>query len=215
MKSRVIRWLVAGAVVTGATVVAADSSNPPTARTGAPAVAPAPAEGLCTGCHSGNATNSGGSIQLINAPLLYREGRTYPITLRLTSSQTAGSSGRMWGLEVTAVRNSDGTGAGTFATITGQGTGIGNGSGNFSTRRYVRHVAGGTHDGQASPAEWTFNWTAPATDIGSITFFFSGVAADGSGDESGDWVYFGSQAAADTTTPTIPTTWGQIKQRWR
>ena len=37
--------------------------------------------------------------------------------------------------------------------------------------------------------EWTFNWTAPATLGGKITFYASGNAANNSNTQLGDFIY--------------------------
>lgn len=62
---------------------------------------------------------------------------------------------------------------------------------------------------------WQVDWTAPPTGVGSISFYFIGNAADGDGFDSNDWIYTGSYAIQDTTTPVLPTTWGEIKHRYR
>jgi hypothetical protein len=213
------RWItritVAVAVVVGASLAIASSDGPNTRLTGAPAIGSIGAEGTCQNCHGGNALNSGGSIELLDAPTLYSVGRTYTVRVRLSSTQTAAQTSRLWGIEMTAVRMSDGQGTGTFANIAGQGTTIANGSGSYATRQYVAQAAAGLHSGAASPAEWQVQWTAPATGVGAIAFYLAGLAANGNGNTSGDWVYTTSFAAQDTTTPTRTLTWAQVKDHYR
>jgi hypothetical protein len=211
---RVTRWIVLTVILTGATLALADSGGPPESMTGAPAIAATPAEDLCSSCHGGQAENTGGVIELIGAPALYREGAVYTITVRLTSGQTAANASRRWGFQLTAVRMSNGAGAGTFATIAGQGTQIISGTGSLASRRYVEQTSTGTRTGTASPVQWNVQWTAPATDIGAITFYFAGNAANGAQGENGDWIYNGSFASQDTTTATRSTTWGEVKRQY-
>lgn len=212
MRQWIARTFVIAALVAGASLAIADPNGPPTRRTGAPTIGSIGAESTCQGCHGGNTLNSGGSVEILDAPTLYSTGRTYDIRVRVNSSQTAGSPGRNWGFELTSVRMSDGQGTGTFANVSGQGTVIANGSGSYATRQYVAQASPRTG---ASPAEWLVRWTAPVTGVGALTFYACGVACDGDGSEDGDWVYTTSFAAQDTTTPTLPVTWGQVKDRYR
>jgi len=196
-----------------AAVAMAYDGNPPSARTGAPAMGGKNAEQLCTSCHGGHTVNTGGSVTLVNPPAYYVPGTVYTLTLQVESSGTAANSGRKWGFQLTAINAGDGTGAGTFANVSGQGTMIGTGSGSFATRQYVE-VSGGNHAGAASPVSWQVQWTAPNPGVGEVQFHFAGLAANGSG-SSGDWVYSNSYAMPDAATPALKTTWGSIKARYR
>ena len=210
-KRLIIRFMVVLTLVSG--VAMAFDGDPPVTSTGAPAVGGAPAEGLCSDCHSDFTDNTGGSIALINAPQYYQPGTVYTITVRLISGQTAGSSSRVWGFQLTAVRVSDGAGTGTFANVSGQGTMVASGSGSFSSRRYIE-VATNNHSGAASPVEWQVNWTAPNPGVGQVRFYMSGVAANGAAGNNGDWVYTGS-FSSDDITPVTSSTWGDVKTRYR
>jgi len=198
--------LAAFILIVGSAIAFASSSNPPASRTGAPS------ESTCLSCHSGHTQNSGGSIQVLDAPMLYRAGSTYRIRVRIASTNTSGDVNRRWGFEITAINSNDGTGTGTFANVAGQGTSTTTGSGGLASRTYVRHTD--ARQGQASPAEWAFDWTAPPAGNIPVMFYVAGVAGNGSG-SSGDWVYTNTWAAADTTTPVAATTWGQVKARYR
>lgn len=201
-------------------------SGPEASRTNAPAQGGKPAEGLCTrsGCHIDNAAsvNTSGSLQILDLPDWYVPGRTYRLRVRLASTHTTSAVGRRWGFQMTAVRGSDGTGAGTFTVRGNQISGPGgdtlwiqNGLGNFASRQYVEHLFEGTHYGQASPAEWSFDWTAPASGSGTIRFYAAGNAGDGSDDPTGDWIYTTADSMQDTTTAVVTRTWGSLKQQWR
>lgn len=215
MRHWISRFLVAAAMVGGASLALAFSDGPRTSRTGAPAIGPIAAETTCRSCHGDFAINTGGSVEILGAPSLYSTGRTYDIRVRVNSAQTTGSPSRVWGFELTAVRMSDGQGTGTFADVAGQGTVIQNGTGSYSTRQYIGQAAAGLKTGAASPVEWLVRWTAPASGPGAITFYAVGMAADGDGNTGGDYVYSTSFAAQDTTTPTLPMSWGKVKDRYR
>jgi len=208
------RIVVAALLVGGASLALANSNGPPAASTGAPAIGGKAAEVDCTDCHTGNALNTGGSIALTGAPAYYTPGQVYIITVNVASSQTAAITDRLWGFQLTAVKVSDGTGAGTFANVTGQNTRIRTGSGDFSTRSYIEQSGTGLQMNVASPVSWQIQWTAPAAATGSVIFSFAGMAADGVNGESGDWVYTGSFSSKDVT-PARQTTWGQLKSAYR
>jgi len=188
----------------------ARGNGAPASRTGAPATGGIAAETNCTGCHSGNALNSGGSISILGVPALFRGGRTYRLTVHLASTQTAAVTGRTWGFQMTAVDTATGQGVGTFAPVNAAETGLVAGSGSYVSRTYVNQLSGGIRSGTASPVEWLVDWTAPAAGVTRVRFYAAGLAGDGNS-TNGDWVYTGSAATTDTTTAAIPVTWGQIK----
>src|SRR4029079_13376265 len=64
-----------------------------------------------------------------------------------------------------------------------------NNAGPGSARQYIEHTATGTFIGQQNGAPWTFNWTAPPTDIGIVTFYAAGNQANNDGNTSGDYIY--------------------------
>jgi hypothetical protein len=214
MKSQLlVRLTVVAALAGGTAVAVAFDGSPPESVTGAPAIGAISAEGTCADCHSDFALNVGGSVTLIGAPTYYQPGTVYTFGVRVTSGQTAGSPGRVWGFELTAVRMSDGHGAGAFANVAGQGTQIVSGAGEFSTRSYMQ-VNTNNQVGAASPVTWQVQWTAPNPGVGPVSFFASGVAANGAAGNNGDWVYTGSLLAKDVT-PIETKSWGMIKRSYR
>jgi hypothetical protein len=209
-----LRWLIVASLGTIAAIAFARANGAPASRTGAPATGGLAAESSCLNCHSGNTLNSGGSVTVLGVPALFHGGHTYRLTVHLVSSQTTGSSTRNWGFQLTAVDTANGQGAGTFAVVSAAQTAIISGSSTFSTRRYVDQLSGGTQDGAGSPVEWQVDWTAPTAGATRVRFFVAGLAADGDGSESGDWVYTGTAAATDTVTAAIPRTWGSVKSEY-
>ncbi len=145
----------------------ASESGAPTGRTGAPG------ESTCTGCHNQN--GGAGTIQVI-APASYVPGQTYQITVQhSTTNQTRFN----WGFEVIPMAGS--AMAGTVANTTSNTRIRVSGA-----KSYVTQTTAGTFPGQSGGAVWTFNWTAPATDVGNITFYAAGIQGDNDGSESGD-----------------------------
>ena len=152
----------------------ADAGGPPAGRTGAPG------ETTCSSCHDGAVSNGQFTI---SAPQGYVPGQTYQITV---THSTTDLTRMRWGFELTALINSNNTKAGDLALINTLTTRLRNNAGPGSARQYVEQNGGGTFVGQTLGANWTFNWTAPATNVGPITMYAAGIQADNDGDTGGD-----------------------------
>jgi len=149
----------------------ASEGGAPTGRTGAPG------ETTCTACHSQNA--GGGQLRII-APTNYTPGQTYQIQIQQTNTDTSRTD---WGFETIAVTSGNAM-AGTFTNTTANTrTRV------ASTKTYVTQTTAGTFANQLGGATWSFNWTAPATDVGNVTFYAAGLQGDGGSDTSGDQTY--------------------------
>jgi hypothetical protein len=205
-------YLVAIAVVIAwAAVAYARTSGAPASKTGAPVVASAPAEGLCSDCHDG-LIDDGGSITVLGVPSLFRAGATYRLTVHLASTHTFAAN-TVWGFQLTSADRATGGGAGAFALVDATDTKLVNGSGSFSTRRYVDQTSSGVKTGVASPVEWQVDWTAPVSAASGVAFYAAGLSSDGSG-TTNSWIYTGSAVSADTVTAAIPVTWGAVKKQY-
>lgn len=187
-------------------VAAANSLGPPLAHTGAPGVGGRAKEPSCgkSGCHTGNPLNFNGMLEILGLPAAYSPGVTYPVTVRLTSTATQVFLTRRWGFEITGVRLSDGQSTGTFSSPSLRIL-------TFDSRTYVTHDFDDLQVGEVSPAEWTFNWTAPVEDEGDIAFYAAGNAANGTGTSLSDFIYTTSDTTLGDEVPVEPVTWGRIK----
>lgn len=159
-----------------------------------PGVTGAPGEATCTSCHS---SSQGAGQLLITAPQNYTPGQTYQITVR---HQTSDSSRRRWGFELTSLANN--SAAGSFENLAGT-TRIQTANG----RSYISHSAAGTFPNQQNGANWTFSWTAPATNVGAVTLYAAGNQANNDGSTDGDQIYTANvtiqpQASQPTTQVT-------------
>jgi glucose/arabinose dehydrogenase len=143
----------------------------------------APGELDCADCHTTPAQSTG-SLSL-KVPQTYTPGRTYDITV---THATADPTRVRWGFELTALDGADEK-AGSFAPADDLTRVIG-GEGPFPAREYVEHTSKGTFPGQQDGASWTFKWSAPAEDVGPVTFYVAGNQANGDGNSSGDNIYF-------------------------
>lgn len=143
------------------------SDGPPAGHTGAPG------EVTCTNCHFG--VDTGGSL-VVTPPQEYVPGQTYQI---LVQHLNADPSRLRWGFQLTALAGT--TMAGTFTNINGFTQVVGG-----IQRDYIEHNVAGTFQGQPGGAQWGFNWTAPPTNVGPITFYAAGNQANGDGTAGGD-----------------------------
>ncbi len=159
-------------------VVAMSSSAGKAGKTGSPG------ESTCMGCHGDFPINTGGGTIAItsNIPGSYIAGTTY--TVSVTVSQTAMP---LFGFDFEAL-NSANANAGTLAAGSDSHIMISGGKNNM-----VHLTDGGLTTGTHT---FTFNWTAPSAGAGTVTFYASGICADNSGDETGDYVH--------TTSVAIP-----------
>src|SRR5919205_1472943 len=159
------------------------SSAPPAGYTHAPG------ELDCSECHTTPAQSSG--TLALGVPDKYTPGQTYDITVTHASNDPTRVR---WGFEMTALDSADQK-AGSFAPSDDL-TRVVNNEGPFPAREYVEHTSKGTFAGQQSGAGWTFRWTAPAEDVGPVTFYLAGNQANGDGNSSGDNIYFTFKSAA-------------------
>lgn len=143
----------------------ANSSNPPSGYHG---------ESLnCTFCHTGNSVNSGdGGISLGGLPTSYVPGQTYNLALTVS-----GTNSRGYGFQLSPKINGN---------LVGQLTAVSNDMGIESDSA--------EHRGPSLTGTWNFEWTAPSTDEGTVTFYASGLATGGNSGNDGDYVYTMSQS---------------------
>lgn len=148
----------------------ASSGGAPTGRTGAPG------EQTCTACH---AANSGSGQVSIIAPTNYTPGQTYQIQVRNITSDT---TRRAWGFELIALNGTAMAGSFTNTAATTRIRTSG-------TKSYIEQSSTGVFSGQTGGSTWTFNWTAPATNVGAVSFYAAGLHCDDDGSEDGDQTY--------------------------
>lgn len=141
----------------------------------------APGEGTCVQCHTSFPLNSGDGSFSLSGPPAWEAGQTYTITVTL---QDPGQ--QRWGFEATQV------GLGSFSLLEPLRTQLSTTSG----RQYVKHTQNGTSAGLVDgPSVWTFSWTAPADpEVGTVTLYAAGNAANNSSTNQGDYIYTTSLA---------------------
>jgi hypothetical protein len=162
----------------------ARSNGPPDGKTGAPG------EGLCTECHG---TNQGdGNLTVSGIPVSYEPGLPYLLTVELSDP---GQS--RWGFEITAI-DASGNGAGQFSINDVINTQLSDNA--EPGRDYMKHTNTGTYNGVGDgPVYWAFEWTAPSAETGEVDFYAAGNAANGNGNNAGDFIY----TFMGTSTPPL------------
>jgi len=168
-----VSFLIVAVFIFQFSEVKTNSVQPPSAQTGAPA------ESTCgnSDCHN-NTPNSGvGSVTVaFNSPNgLYVPGNSYTLTVTVTD----GAQSR-FGFEITSLDGTN-TKAGSFAEIVG-GSDL-----SFPVSINGRLYA--SHHNASAINVWNINWTAPITDVGPVTFYAAGNAANGNDASTGDNVY--------------------------
>lgn len=142
----------------------------------------APGETSCTGCHGGMANTGPGSLTLTlsDTTLLYTPGETFDaiVTLRQAGRDKFGFVGL-------ALKDAGNTTVGTFTIDDAVRTRT------FSDgpRKYVSHTPCGADAVPPDSLSWTFHWKAPATNVGNITLYLAGLAANHNHELSGDDTY--------------------------
>lgn len=171
-------------VVGTGSVFAFSFAAPPPEKTGAPN------ESTCMDCHVGNDLNATDGSLMLTVPETYQPGEVYTIVVNLARS---GQS--KWGFEMTAL-DADGARAGAFAADAAANTGITE----ANDKQYIHHTTAGTAAGTNDAHSWAFEWTAPDADIGPITFYAAGNAANNDFAPTGDYIY----TTQSESTPPVP-----------
>ncbi len=151
------------------------SGGSPGAKTGSPGDGGA----NCTSCHSGTPNTVEGWIESAIPAEGYVPGETYTITVTGTH---AGVS--KFGFEATA-EDSEGSKTGTIIITNSDETKLSNGN------HSVTHKSGGTTP-SGDMKTWSFDWTAPESGTGDVSFYAAFNATNGNGSTSGDVVYLSS-----------------------
>ncbi|WP_430406255.1 choice-of-anchor V domain-containing protein [Fluviicola sp.] len=158
----------------------------------------APGDATCTQCHSGS-VQSGSGFNLVTltsggSPVTeYLPSTTYQVTVTMSTNNVKN------GFEIVPL-NPNNTMAGTLAitdaTHTKTITSLG------KTR--VTHKLAGT-----SLTSWSFNWTSPATNVGTVTFYLATNETNSNAGSTGDVIRtsqhpFGSQEFRKPQTKLKP-----------
>ncbi len=140
---------------------------------------------VCNDCHGtfGNSNTGSGTIYLTSSMnnWQYVPGQTYTVSVVVRQPGKP-----LFGFGCEALTASH-TNAGTIQVTNAAKTQIKTKTVSGVTRNNIVHQFNGGLSNDS--AVFTFNWQAPATNVGNVTFYFAGVAANNDGSEDNDYVY--------------------------
>ncbi len=141
------------------------------------------------GCHGGTVNSGPGSVNIFtNIPATgYIPGASYTIEVLINAGNGNGLS---YGFSASAVL----TGTSTF---TDGFSNLDNTTLPRSSGRYIVHNSAVPGTGANSSHTFSFQWTAPASGSGDVTFFAAGNSANGNGSTSGDHIYNNSLTVSE------------------
>lgn len=150
----------------------------------------APGDATCakSGCHSGNTVQQIPGLITTDIPTSgYVPGETYTITATANNN-----GGERFGFQVTA---KDGAAqlAGTFTAI--------NTNTKTIVNKYITHTLAGST--ATDTKAWTFEWTAPQTATGDITFYGAFNLANNDGNSFGDQIVTSSRTVSKDPTASV------------
>ena len=184
MKNKLV---VVAVIFLGMIVIAAaperSSSGAPGAHTGAPG------EQTCatSGCHDDNKLNSGLatlSIEIGNEIVKYIPGKTYQVKVKIAEPNV-----NRFGFQLLALNSNTLSSVGSFQIADPIRTQLVKNTAAFADREYVTYSFKGTDVTSVGMSEWIVNWTAPSTDVGAVSFYAAGVAANDDMTDKNDKVY--------------------------
>ncbi|HJQ24269.1 MAG TPA: choice-of-anchor V domain-containing protein [Blastocatellia bacterium] len=143
--------------------------------------------GNCVACHDTFHTENvgSGSVTVSGEPIngVYQPGQVYTLTVTVAQSQPRRQA---FGFQLTALDSANHR-AGTLASLNGD-TQV-NAETGFGGRQYIEHTELGTFPNAANSRVWQVRWTAPDTDIGTVSFYIAGNAANGDRTNQQDYIY--------------------------
>lgn len=185
-----ITYIIASAVILLVFTNGVTKSNgPPGCFAGEP-----PGNKTCNNCHSG-IINSGTALvdmQLDGAETNYIPGKVYTFTISIkkTGMQVAG-------FQFIALQNNNTSVSPGTITLTDaaktqrvdQNNPHVHGSCGMLQKVWVEHTLAGTYSNPQGENVWSFQWQAPATDVGGITFYLAALEANNDSENDGDATY--------------------------
>lgn len=158
-----------------------------------PSLTGAPGESTCRECHFGGPT--GGTLSINGLPANYSPNQEITLTVTLTQPNR-----QRFGFQLTAI-DDNGKRAGDLITNDNR-TQTQTNTVNGNQRQYINHTGQGNAPTSAGQGSWTFRWKAPAQNVGRVTFYVAGNAANGDFNLTGDTIYTIQQSIQSSPPPT-------------
>lgn len=192
VSTRIFQLLFTGALLAGSSLFAFSTgptftvAGVPTDNNGA----------NCTQCHRTFApanSDSRGKLEILVDKLTYTPGVRKRITIRIQHPEA-----QRWGFQFTSRVTSDTTkGAGGIVVNETIQVKCGSSSNSITNPpcdgepqpQFAEHTQASTRLGTRNGVDWEFEWTPPANEVGDITFYAAGNAADGTNTNANDRIY--------------------------
>jgi hypothetical protein len=169
------------------TAMPAYTRTPPDANTGRPG------EVTCFNCHAGVTAPADSSMLSGLPPRGYEPGATCRLALAV---RYRGMS--RWGFEITCA-DSAGRPAGRFLLCDTVNTQLGL----FRGFQYVKQTGPGAHRGQGDTCAWRFDWRAPDSSVGPVTFYWDALPCNNDASQYGDVEILG-RLTLSPWSPAVP-----------
>lgn len=152
----------------------------------------APGETSCAGCHAGTDNSGPASItfSIAGGVAQYTPGQVYSFTVSVSQPTID-----KMGFACVALRNSNNSTIGSFQLLDAARTRTYTGG----SRKYVSHTPCAADVVSLGFNEWSFNWQAPAANVGNITLYLGALAGNHDHATSGDFTY----KRSITLTPAV------------
>ena len=165
----------------------------------------APGDLTCaqSGCHvTATVTQDTGVVNTLlftSTDTTYTPGNNYTLTLQVSKAAI-----QKFGFELVALKDSTNTNIGTFTAIeTTRTQKINHLASPGDTRFSMTHKTAGTTTSTPGAIQWKMRWTAPSTNVGTITFWYTTNCTNNNGLNTGDQLFlshFQIRPVVDTTS---------------
>lgn len=156
----------------------------------------APGEVHCatSGCHSGTVNSGPGTtvFAIDGGTTTYIPGQNYTVTIDMTEATID-----KFGFQVIALKDNGNTFVGSYTLTDPTNTRLINGSGG---KKYIGSTPCGSDADPVGSLGWTFDWMAPTTNEGDITFYLASLATNHNHSTSGDNTYTQTLTLSANTT---------------
>lgn len=159
-----------------------NTSGSPGGKTGAPG------DVTCVQCHSGGTVQDGSAMNIVTISdqngvvSSYTPGATYEVNITMATNNAKN------GFEIVALNPSN-TQAGTFTVVNASSTKAISSGG----KGRITHTVAGT-----ALNTWSFGWTAPATNVGNVTFYLATNLTNSNNGGTGDVIYTSQHVIGST-----------------
>lgn len=161
-----------------------------------------PGESNCTSCHAGTLVTSGSNWSNIRLTGNFPSGGYVPDSVYQIEITYRQSGISKFGFQVMPLMKSNNAPAGSISVSSNR---VQRYTRNVSgqTREYAGHTNTGTSSVATDSTRWFFEWKAPASNVGDVSFYVVVMATNNNNNNSGDVVYARTfDVPVNTSIPT-------------